>query len=249
MSSSGRAPDDATPDATRAPSRLTRVWRVVILIAVVCAVVAAGRRLDLATQVDALRAWIESLGALGPAAYVLVYAVLVAVAAPPTPLTVLASAMFGSVVGVVVTSLGSTLGAVIAMLAARHLLRDVLTRRFAANARFQRLNDLFERQGAIIVAVTRLVPIFPFNALNYAFGLTNVRVSTYTFWSWLCMLPMTVIVVVGADAVLAMMRASMGAGLTVDSVPWLLAIIVVLMVAILAVLVRYARRRLREGDE
>jgi uncharacterized membrane protein YdjX (TVP38/TMEM64 family) len=225
----------------RAPHWTTRVWRYAILVAVVFAVIAAGRRLDLATHVDVLRVWIESLGALGPVAYVLVYAVLVAAAVPASPLTVLAGAMFGSAVGVVVASVGSTLGAVLGMLAARYLLRGVLTRRLAANARFQQLNRLFDSQGAIIVAVTRLIPLFPFAALNYAFGLTNVRLSTYAFWSWLCMLPMTVIVVVGADAVVSGMRG--------DGVPWPLVGTVVVMVAILAVPLRGARRKLRDGGE
>jgi uncharacterized membrane protein YdjX (TVP38/TMEM64 family) len=191
--------------------------------------------------VDILRAWIESLGAWGPVAYVVVYGLLGALSVPASPLTVLAAAMFGSVLGVVVTSLGSTLGAVLGMLAARYLLRDALERRFASHARFQRLNHLFETQGAVIVAAIRLIPLFPFGPLNYAFGLTNVRLSTYTFWSWLCMLPMTVIIVVGADAVVTSMRAG--------GVPWALVGVVVVMVGVLTVLLRAARRKLRDGEE
>jgi uncharacterized membrane protein YdjX (TVP38/TMEM64 family) len=57
-----------------------------------------------------------------------------------------------------------------------------------------------ERHGAIIVAITRLVPIFPFNLLNYGFGLTRVRFGTYLLWSFLCMLPGIALYVVGADA-------------------------------------------------
>ncbi len=238
---SERAAPDQTASGSGAVSWRTRAWRAGALAAVVLAVVAAGRRLDLASQVDALRAWIESLGAWGPAAYVLVYAVLVAAAVPATPMTVLAGAMFGSVLGVAVASLGSTLGAVLGMLAARYLLRDMLTRRFASSTRFQRLNRMFDTQGAVIVAAMRLIPIFPFAALNYAFGLTNVRLSTYAFWSWLCMLPMTVIIVVGADAVLTGMR--------VGGLPWALVITVGVMVGILAALLRGARRKLRDSGE
>ncbi len=59
-----------------------------------------------------------------------------------------------------------------------------------------------EKHGAIIVAVTRLVPLFPFNLLNYGFGLTRVPFWTYLFWSWLCMLPGTIAYLVGTDAVI-----------------------------------------------
>lgn len=219
---------------------ITRTWRIAVGVAVVLAIVAGGRRLGLAGRVDELRGWIESLGVWGPAAYVAVYAVLVTIAVPATPLTVLAGAMFGSVVGVVVVSVASTLGAVVSMLAARYLLRDAMTRRFESSPRFQRLSSLSESQGALIVAAIRLIPIFPFAALNYAFGLTRVRLSTYTFWSWLCMLPMTVIMVVGADAVLTTMRAG--------GVPWLLVGTVVGMIALMVPLLRVARRKLNDAE-
>jgi uncharacterized membrane protein YdjX (TVP38/TMEM64 family) len=64
-----------------------------------------------------------------------------------------------------------------------------------------RLNALIEQHGAVVVAFTRLVPLFPFSPLNLAFGLTPVRATTYVFWSWLCMLPMTLIYVIGGSAV------------------------------------------------
>src|SRR3970040_1243770 len=54
--------------------------------------------------------------------------------------------------------------------------------------------------GSVIVALTRLAPLFPFNLLNYGFGLTRIPFWTYVFWSYLCMLPGTILYVVGADA-------------------------------------------------
>ncbi|MBT3268047.1 TVP38/TMEM64 family protein [Candidatus Poribacteria bacterium] len=208
-----------------------------MLVAAVLAIIAGGRQLGLAGRVGDLRAWIESLGVWGPAVYVVVYAVLVTLAVPATPLTATAGAMFGSVLGVVVVSVGSTAGAVVSMLVARYLLRDAMARRFEANERFQQLNRLFETQGAVIVVAIRLIPVFPFGALNYAFGLTNVRLGTYTFWSWLCMLPMTVIIVVGSDAVVTTIREG--------GVPWALVVTVAAMAGIMTLLVRQARRKLK----
>ena len=71
--------------------------------------------------------------------------------------------------------------------------------------------------GAIIVAITRLVPVFPFNLLNYGFGLTGVPFWTYVFWSWLCMLPWTILFVVGADTVTQ--------ALSQGRIPWLLILV------------------------
>ena len=218
-------------------SWMTRVWRVAVLAAAVLAVVAAGRRLGLADRVDDLRAWTQSLGVWGPAVYVAVYAALVTLAVPATPLTAAAGAMFGSVLGVVVVSAGSTAGAVASMLIARHLLRDAMVRRFETNERFHHISRLFDTQGAMVVAATRLIPLFPFGALNYAFGLTNVRLTTYAFWSWLCMLPMTVIVVVGSDAVVTTIRQG--------EIPWALVVTIAATVCIMALLVRTARRKLK----
>ena len=90
------------------------------------------------------------------------------------------------------------------------------------------------------MALTRLVPIFPFNLLNYGFGLTRVPFWTYVFWSWLCMLPGTVLYVVGADVVTK--------AVVQGEVPWLLVGALVAAAAVLAVLVRQARRKLQDKE-
>ena len=88
------------------------------------------------------------------------------------------------------------------------------------------------------VALTRLVPLFPFNLLNYGFGLTRVRLGTYIFWSWLCMLPGTLLYVVGTDAVIS--------GLRQGKVPWTLIGVFVAAIILVGVLVRIARKKLQE---
>ena len=110
----------------------------------------------------------------------------------------------------------------------------------SGNEKFRQLDTLTERHGAIIVAITRLVPIFPFNLLNYGFGLTRVPFGTYLFWSWLCMLPGTVLYVVGADAFTQ--------GLAEGRVPWALLGALVAALVVLVLLVRYARRTLARRE-
>jgi uncharacterized membrane protein YdjX (TVP38/TMEM64 family) len=88
------------------------------------------------------------------------------------------------------------------------------------------------------VALVRLVPLFPFNLVNYGFGLTRVEFRTYLFWSWLCMLPFTAVYVVGADMFVQ--------GLESGEVPWPLVALFVILCSSLAVVMRRARRALAE---
>ncbi|HIE28490.1 TPA: hypothetical protein EYP66_14515 [Candidatus Poribacteria bacterium] len=97
------------------------------------------------------------------------------------------------------------------------------------------MSDLTESNGAIIVALTRLITIFPFSLLNYGFGLTRVNFCTYVFWSWLCMLPGTALYVVGSDAVTS--------GIAQGQVSWLLIGVVIGIGIILIIFTHYARRR------
>ena len=92
---------------------------------------------------------------------------------------------------------------------------------------------------AVIVALTRLVPLFPFNLLNYGFGLTKVRFLTYVFWSWLCMLPGTILYIVGFDVVLK--------GLTDNKAPWLLIAIFLIAASGVYLLARFAKKRLNKS--
>ena len=112
----------------------------------------------------------------------------------------LSGVLFGPVVGVALSSVASTVAAILGMVCSRYLARDLVSRRLGRSKHFMRLNALIEMHGAAVVAFTRLVPLFPFSLLNLAFGLTPVRATTYVFWSWLCMLPTTVIYVVGGSA-------------------------------------------------
>jgi len=213
------------------------LWRPVALIAVIVAVLVAARTLGVGEYLGGLRDWIQGLGPLGPVAFVLLYAVAVVAALPGSALTVAAGALFGSVMGVIVVSVASTLGAALAFLIGRYFARGSVASWLSNKEKFQKLDKLTEEQGAIIVAVTRLVPIFPFNLLNYGFGLTRVPFWTYVFWSWLCMLPGTVLYVVGADAVTK--------AVVQGEVPWLLVGALVVTAGVLTVLVRQARRKLQ----
>lgn len=222
-------------------SRTPGWWRPIVLIAAVLAVLVLAKLFGLADKLVILRDWIHSLGAWGGVVFVFLYAAATVGAIPGTALTVVAGALFGSVVGVVLVSIASTLGAALAFLVARYFARDASERWLSKNEKFARLDKLTKEHGAIIVALTRLVPIFPFNLLNYGFGLTRVPFGTYVFWSWLCMLPGTVLYVVGADALTK--------GIAQGRLPWGLIGTFFVSAGLLIILVRYARRKLHDKEE
>jgi uncharacterized membrane protein YdjX (TVP38/TMEM64 family) len=214
-------------------------WRLIVLLLAVVAALVLAKVFGLGERIGELRGWIESLGPWGPVVFVLLYIVAVVAMLPGSALTLAAGALFGSVVGVVVVSVGATLGAGAAFLVSRYFARDAAANWLGKNEKFRQLDQLTEKHGAIIVALTRLVPIFPFNLLNYGFGLTRVPFRTYLFWSWLCMLPGTLLYVVGADAVTK--------GVTQGKVPWPLVGGAAVAAAVLTMLVRFARRKLDDG--
>jgi uncharacterized membrane protein YdjX (TVP38/TMEM64 family) len=215
-------------------------WRPVVLLLTLVTIVILGKMFGLGERLEGLRDWIHTLGGGGPVVFLFLYAAAVVAALPGSALTVVAGALFGSVLGVTVVSVASTLGASLAFLIARYFARDATARWLSKNEKFRRLDQLTEDHGAIIVALTRLVPLFPFNLLNYGFGLTRVRFWTYVFWSWLCMLPGTVLYVVGADAVTK--------GMAEGQIPWGLVGAMLGAGLVLALLVRFARRRLGERE-
>ena len=109
-----------------------------------------------------------------------VYVLITALSLPGAAImTLAAGASFGLVWGTVVVSLASTLGATLAMLAARYLLRDTIQKRFAP--KLAEVNVGIEKEGGLYLFTLRLAPVIPFFALNLLMGLTRMKVWTF-FW-------------------------------------------------------------------
>jgi len=153
------------------------------------ALVVAARRLGAGRAIaDTLR-WVSSLGTAAPLAFIAIYILACVLFVPGSILTLGGGFLFGVVWGSVYVSIGATAGATCAFLIGRYLARDWIARKIAANARFAAIDAAVGREGWKIVALTRLSPVFPFNLLNYAFGLTRVRLFDYVLASWLAMTP------------------------------------------------------------
>lgn len=156
---------------------------------------AALRAFDLPGHLTAALGWVERQGAAGIAAYVVLYVLACVLFVPGSILTLGAGAVYGLAAGVPIVSTAATLGATAAFLVGRYLARDAVARRIAGNARFAAIDEAVAREGWKIVGLTRLSPAFPFNLLNYAFGLTRVSLREYVLASWVGMLPGTVLYV------------------------------------------------------
>ncbi|MFN2339237.1 MAG: VTT domain-containing protein [Gammaproteobacteria bacterium] len=160
-----------------------RILLVLVLLIGVTLALLYRDRLD----VDALEQWVQSAGLAAPLLFMLIYAVGAVFFLPGSVLTLAGGALFGPVLGTFYNLTGATLGALLAFLVARYLASDWVAQR--AGGRLKQLIAGVEEEGWRFVAFTRLVPLFPFNLLNYALGLTRIRLWHYLLATYVCMLP------------------------------------------------------------
>jgi len=174
-----------TQNVAESRTRLRLLMLAVLVLAIVAA--AVGLREHITT--DNIERIVRSLGPWGPFAFMAIYLIAPALFLPGVPLTIAAGVLFGPIWGTVYTICGATGGATIAFLVARYVGRDWVERR--ASRSVARIKAGVESEGWKFVAFTRLVPVFPFNVLNYAFGLTNIGLLPYVVASFVFMLPGT----------------------------------------------------------
>jgi uncharacterized membrane protein YdjX (TVP38/TMEM64 family) len=132
---------------------------------------------------------IQSIGPWGPLAFVVLFAVATVAFLPGAIFGLAGGALFGPAWGCLWNLIGATLGATLAFLAARYIAGDWVARR--TGGRLKELVEGVEAEGWRFVAFVRLVPLFPFNLLNYALGLTRIRLDHYVLASVVAMLPGT----------------------------------------------------------
>lgn len=182
---------DSQSTAAKSGSR----WKWLLYLGVAVALIAAARYFQLQELLSQALDWVGGLGRWGAVLFIAIYIVATVLFIPGSVLTLGAGAVFGVVWGSVYVSIGSTLGATAAFLVGRHLARDAIGRKIAGNERFATIDKAVAREGWKIVGLTRLSPVFPFTLLNYAFGVTRVKLSHYVLASWIGMMPVTVMYV------------------------------------------------------
>lgn len=139
--------------------------------------------------------WVAGLGPTGVVAFVAIYVLACVFMIPGSVLTLGAGAVFGVLKGSVIVLVAATLGATAAFLVGRYLARDRVAKTIEGNERFRAIDEAVGREGWKIVGLTRLSPVFPFNLLNYAYGITKVSLRDYFLASLFGMIPGTVMYV------------------------------------------------------
>jgi uncharacterized membrane protein YdjX (TVP38/TMEM64 family) len=167
----------------------------VLALVVLGLLLVIGKAVDAPARLRDALEWIQQLGWVGVAVFIVLYVLACVFFLPGSILTLGAGVVFGVVRGSIIVSLASTLGATAAFLVGRHLARAWVSGKIAGNAKFKAIDDAIGREGWRIVGLTRLSPIFPFNLLNYAFGVTRVPLGQYVLASWIGMLPGTIMYV------------------------------------------------------
>lgn len=164
---------------------------VLALVALAAVVFAAGQLglIDRLRDIEGLQQWFQGLGAVGYLVYVLLYMLVAVFMLPASAVTIVAGITFGSIVGGVLALISATIGACVAFLLARYAARDTIVAKFGQNPLFKRIEDGVRENGTSFLILTRLVPVFPYNIQNYAYGLTSISLPTFALVSLITMAP------------------------------------------------------------
>lgn len=235
---------DSIDSAAQPPQRIPIVRILFGLVALVI-FISIGRQFG--GRLPLFAEWVGGLGVWGPAVFIAGYAGATVAFVPGSVLTLAAGAIFGIGRGVAYVMVGATLGASLAFLVARYIARDAIEQRLEGNNRFAAIDRAVGREGLKIVFLLRLSPVFPFNLLNYALGLTNVRFADY-FIACLGMIPGTLLYIYYGRLVGDV--AQLAGGAAVDRGPEGYAVLVLGLAATVVVttfVTRTARRALQEA--
>jgi uncharacterized membrane protein YdjX (TVP38/TMEM64 family) len=190
--------------------------------------------------------WIDSLGTVGALAFIALYIIATVAFLPGSILTLGAGVVFGVFWGSLYVFVGATLGATAAFLVGRYLARNWVARKIADNKKFAAIDQAVGREGLKIVLLTRLSPIFPFNLLNYAFGITGVSLKDYFIGS-IGMIPGTIMYVYLGSLAGSLARIGTEAQPTNPTVQWAIRILgFIATVAVTIYITRIAQKALEE---
>lgn len=208
-----------------------KIQKILILAGILAAI--AGIRLS-GTMAhfdsETLRQTVASFAPMAPAVFMLLYTLAPALFMPGLPLTIAGGILFGPFWGVVYSIIGATAGACVAFLISRYLAKDWISAKLTG-PRWRQLDQSVEKNGWKIVAFTRLIPLVPFNLLNYAFGLTSIKFLPYAITSFICMLPACIAFIVFSSSLPDLLKGKL-------SNAFLIGILLIGLVSIVPVMVR-----------
>ena len=153
--------------------------------------VLAGLGLPIREMAESMFSWIQENPNVSWLVFLGLYILATVLLLPGSVLTIGGGWIFGFVEGLVVVSLSSTLAASCSFLIGRYLARAWVEGKISQDSRYRSLDRAIGERGFFVVLLTRLSPLFPYNLLNYAWGISSVRLSRYVLASWMGMIPGT----------------------------------------------------------
>lgn len=236
----------ASSGPTDSGDKRRRLLMRLIVVAFLVALLVAFRALPLAEWLTEIERWVSDHPVAGPLAYIGL-ATLAGVAATPAWIPMmLAGLVFGLLPGVLLACVGMVAGATAGMLVGRTLARSWVEKRIQGNRRLMALDDALQDQAFVIVALTRLAIVIPWNLLNYAYGLTRVGLWTYIGATAVGMLPIIVLYVYAGTLAKDIGAVLAGDAQPADQVWWLAAAAIIVLAIVVWVVRRAVRRALDE---
>lgn len=165
--------------------------KFIILISLIILAIALFRLTDLGAKLtpDSIRAFVLSFGALSPLIYIAIYSIAPVFMIPGTFISFIAGVAFGGFYGTIYTVIGATFGASAAFLTARHLGRDFIEG--LLKGRLKIFDEGAEIHGFKAVLFVRLIPLFPFNMVNYGAGLSKIKFKDFFLATLIGIIPGT----------------------------------------------------------
>lgn len=168
------------------------LYKIAAVVAVIAIVFFSARELGLISKLEDVglfQEFIQGLGYMGYAGYIIIYILVAVFMFPASAVTIAAGIAFGPVLGAVLSLIGATIGAAVAFIIARYVARESILNKFGSNPLFNKIENGFKENGTNFLILTRLVPIFPYNIQNYAYGITPVKLRTFVVVSLITMAP------------------------------------------------------------
>lgn len=154
-------------------------------------------------NINDLEILIKELGMLGPITFISIYFVGTLTTISTLPLTLASGVLFGPIYGILYTVIGASLGMSASFFISRYVAKDSIEKKFNNLKIFKKINEGLKENDWFILAITRLIPIFPFGIQNYLYGLTKISFFKYIFFSTIFILPGTSVYVLLAEAITA----------------------------------------------
>ena len=175
--------------------------RISIIALVAALLILIGLGLPIREMAESMFSWIQENPNVSWLVFLGLYILATVLLLPGSVLTIGGGWLFGFMEGLVIVSLSSTLAASCSFLIGRYLARAWVEGKISQDDRYRSLDRAIGERGFFVVLLTRLSPLFPYNLLNYAWGISSVRLSRYVLASWMGMIPGTLLYVyLGAAA-------------------------------------------------